>query len=158
MNNKQNGSWRRRCQFSLRSALVVVTLTALGLAAWCYCFEPYRQQRQVMTLIDDLGGRYASETRGPSWLVKVFGPDYFQALTFADLADCNDPEQYLPAVTRCPWLEVLVMGGETVGDNDAAALRGLTGLKEIEDFLLALGGECGHGERVFTERLHTLCP
>src|SRR5207244_3505421 len=69
--------------------------------------------------------------RGPAWLAKVFGADHFQAMTFVDLADCDEPQRYLPAISRCPWLEVLVIGGDAVGDLEAASLHRLARLKGL---------------------------
>src|SRR5213078_2739273 len=101
------------------------------LVAWRTYVEPYRQERQAMELIEDLGGRYSTETRGPAWLTKLFGTDHFQVVTFVDLAECDEPQRYLPTIARCPWLEVLVIGGDAVGDEEAAALRRVAGLKGL---------------------------
>src|SRR5438046_1667493 len=63
----ENKPQRRWFQFSLRTLLIVV-MAAAGLAgAWHIAVEPYRQQREAMAVITDLGGTYKSQ-EAPRWI------------------------------------------------------------------------------------------
>ncbi len=62
-------------QFSLLAMLIAATLVAGLLVAWRAYVEPYRRQREVMELIEELGGSCKTEPGGPSWLRELFGDD-----------------------------------------------------------------------------------
>jgi hypothetical protein len=73
-----------------------------------------------MKLIEQLGGSYQSEAE-TTWLRFVLG-DQFHNVTLANLADCDDPEAYLEAISRLPRVRVIVVGGETFADPHVARL------------------------------------
>ncbi len=68
---------RRWFQFSLRTLVIVVTLVAVLLMTWRVYAEPYRRQREVMMLIEELGGKYTAETDQPAWILMLFGAERF---------------------------------------------------------------------------------
>ena len=90
--------------------LIAVTLVAGLLVAWRVYVEPYRRQRETMTLIEELGGSYKTEPGGPAWMRDWFGTDNFQDIVLVDLADCDAPEKYLGQIALLPRLETLVVG------------------------------------------------
>jgi hypothetical protein len=91
--NRPRPSIRRLCQFSLRTALVLMTLLCIGLGTWTY-----RSQRQKLAVeaITDVGGEFCYsyqaepsssgigkaysfqvEPAAPSWLRNFIGDHYF---------------------------------------------------------------------------------
>src|SRR5262245_12901300 len=52
---------RRWFQFSLRTLLIVVTLTAGIAFVWMKLIEPHRLQREAIAAIKKLGGTYKTE-------------------------------------------------------------------------------------------------
>ena len=131
---------RRWFQFSLRTLLVVVTLVAGLLVAWRVYVEPYRRQRETMTLIKELGGSYETEPGGPAWMRDWFGADNFQNITLVDVAECDDPEKYLEQVVSLRRLQTLGVGGLNFTDEQMDRLKALA---EFPNF-------CGRGVRVST--------
>jgi hypothetical protein len=140
----------RWLQFRLLTLLLVVTGVALSLGAWRTCIEPYRRQRQTAQLVAKLEGRFVM-SEGVDWL-PYFGKD-LRKLVLVDLADRDDPAEYLDAVAALPALETLVVGGPKFGDEQLRrlhrlhTLRGLVldstevtdaGLAEIQQALPAL--------------------
>jgi Leucine-rich repeat (LRR) protein len=120
---------RRWLQFSLRTLLLAVTLVAGVLAAVCVYLAPYRQQRRTMAMIEQLNGTYQTAD-APTWLRFVFGSD-FQVVTVVNLADCDEPDEYLDAVASLPALKTLAVGGRSFADEQLARLgsiKTLTGL------------------------------
>src|SRR5262245_5692528 len=86
---------RRWYQYSLRTLLGFVTLAVALAMAWRVYVEPYRQQRQTMQLIQDLGGTYET-TQASKWLRRLYGED-FQNITAVNLADCDRADDYIHA-------------------------------------------------------------
>jgi hypothetical protein len=123
-------SKRRFVQFSLRGALLAITVIALGLVAWRIYMQPYRDQQNLMHRIEALGGRYTTETGGPAWLRKLLGDGHFQEITLADVANAN-PADYLEAIIHLPRLETLVVGGEEFTDAELARLARLKSLRAV---------------------------
>jgi hypothetical protein len=116
-------------QFRLRTLLVLLALMASLLVAWRVYLEPYRRQQQTIELIKTLGGRVVTvESR--NWLRWLSGDDC-QNVALVDVADRDDPAEYLNAVVALPALETLVVGGPGFGDEQLRSLhcnRTLTGL------------------------------
>ena len=98
--------WRRWFQFGLSTLLAVTALAAGGAMAWRVYVEPYRRQRETMTLIEKLHGSYKT-TAADKWLRWVYGED-FQNIALVDVADCDDPAAYLKHVASLPAVETLV--------------------------------------------------
>ena len=108
-------------QFRLRTLLLLVTAAALLAVAYRIYVEPYAQQRRAMEVIEELHGTY--ESSGPTaWQRRLFGENH-QNLVVVDLADCDDPERYLPYIARLPGIETLVVGGEAFTDSHLSLIH-----------------------------------
>jgi Leucine-rich repeat (LRR) protein len=141
---RQSGGWhnarmsqpakkspRRWFQFSLRTLLVLTALAAGAALLWRAYLEPYRKQRQTMALIEKLGRRYQT-AEASVWLRRILGGD-LRNIVLADLADCDDPAQYLQQISSLPAIETLAVGGPAFGDEH---LRRLHGLKTLRGLVL----------------------
>ena len=122
---------RRWFQFSLRSLLIAVTLVAGLLVAWRAYVEPYRRQREVMKLIEELGGEYNTEPGGPSWLRGIFGDDNFQNIIEISLRSTDVSDADLTHLKGLANLRTLSLSLTSVGDAGLAHLKGLTNLKKL---------------------------
>ncbi len=120
---------RRWYQFSLRTLLLGVTLIVGLLVAWRAYLEPYRRQRETMSLIEALGGSYETG-EATAWQRRLFGGD-FQNLTLVNLADHDDSRGFLADIERLPCLEVLAVGGPAFGDEQAGRLKSLATLRHL---------------------------
>src|SRR5262245_37902673 len=111
MSSTETKLQRRWFQFSLRTLLIVVTIGA-GLAfAWMKMIEPYRLQREAMAAITKLGGTYKTED-ATGW-VRYLDKNA-QDVVVVDLANSDEPNEYLPQLVRLPKLRMLVIGGHSV--------------------------------------------
>jgi hypothetical protein len=113
----KSGYRRRWLQFSLRSVLVLIVLVAVALVLVRVYVAPFYRQRAVIAMVERLGGSYATEAGGPSWVRSIFTEDFCQNVVHIDLADCDDPDAYLAGIKQLPCLESLVVGG--LGFTDA---------------------------------------
>jgi hypothetical protein len=120
---------RRWYQFGLLSLLVLVTLAAVGAWGWRVYLEPYRRQRATMALIERLGGSYKSEA-ADVWLRRLVDQD-LQNITLVDVANWDEPGDYLDHVASLPALEALAIGGEAFGDEQLARLHGVKTLRAL---------------------------
>jgi hypothetical protein len=118
---------RRWFQFGLGTLLVLVTLCGVLLAAWRAYLAPYRAQRETMALIERLKGSYQTQ-EAPSWANRLsLTPAHNVVLV--NLADGDQPAEYIDAVSRLPCLETLVVGGLAFGDEHLARLHKLSTLR-----------------------------
>jgi hypothetical protein len=118
----------RRLQFALSSLLIVVTACAVAAYVLRSGLEPYRRQRQTMALVQNLGGRVDSREAG-AWLLLLV--DDCQNVTLVDVADCDDPGNYLDDVVLLPALETLAVGGEAFTDEHLEQLKRVTSLRYL---------------------------
>src|SRR5258706_1311785 len=97
---------RRWYQFSLRTLLVVLMLAAGGAGVVHILLEPYRRQQEAIAVIKKCFGSYTTEepARWVRWLDKNV-----QDVVVADVANCEQPDEYLPHLLRLPKLIKLVM-------------------------------------------------
>jgi hypothetical protein len=119
---------RRWLQISLRTLLVVMALVAVAALAASWYEAPFRRQREAMAAIERAGGSYQASPAGPAWLRRLFGEDSFRNVTLVNVADCDEPAEYLDHVARLPALETLVVGGPDFTDEHVQRLHGLTTL------------------------------
>jgi hypothetical protein len=107
----------------LRTLLIVVGISGLTAAAWREISDalPYREQRQTMALIEQLGGSYET-AEASEWHRRLFGSD-LQNLVLVNLADCDVPDRYIEALAALPQLETLAVGGEAFADGHLDQLR-----------------------------------
>jgi hypothetical protein len=119
---------RRWLQFSLRTLLLLVALTALAAAGWRAHVAPYVRQREAVQVIEKLGGT-CQTAEAPTWL-RWLGGD-FQNVVQVNLARCDDPEAYLDHVADLPAVQLLIVGGPAFTDEHAARLHGLVTLEGL---------------------------
>jgi Leucine-rich repeat (LRR) protein len=108
--------------------LLLLTAAASLLVTWRVYTEPYRAQGQSARLAE-LGRIVFAQP--PAWIPR-FGQN-LQKIVLVDVADRDDPEEYLEAVTALPGLETLVVGGPQFGDKQ---LRRLYGLRSLHGLVL----------------------
>ena len=82
-----------------------------------------------MKRIEELGGKYTSEP-SDKWLRWLYGDD-FQNVVLVDLADCDEPEEYLDQIASLPQLETLVVGGRAFTDEHFSHLKRLKTLSGL---------------------------
>ena len=119
-------------QFSLRTAMIVVTLVAGLLAGWRVYNEPYRRQREVMAYILDLRGGYQTEPGGPSWLRGLFSEDSFPNIIEISLFGDRVSDASLVRLEGLANLQVLRLCHTQVSDVGLARLRGFTILRLLD--------------------------
>jgi hypothetical protein len=118
---------RRFFQFRLRTLLGLMLLIVLLLGAWRLLIEPYQRQGPVMALVEELGGRCQTSAAAP-WVTQLLRRDN-QDIVFIDLSDCDEPVEYVGAVSRLPLLETLVVGGEKFTDDHLRQFQRLHSLR-----------------------------
>lgn len=121
----RRGLWRPR--FTIRAALVLMTLLCVALVLWSLYIDPYRRQANAVQRIRDLGGTVSERTaEGPAWqrwLVEtVLGPQSYSEATTIELAQPEIPEQLQSQLGKLPWVEALVLDGAGVDDRVVLAL------------------------------------
>src|SRR5438874_9763807 len=72
-------------QYRLRTVLLLVTVVAVLLVAWRAYVEPYRQQRQTVERIKELGG-LVDTVEAPTWARRILGSD-LQNVVLIDVAN-----------------------------------------------------------------------
>ncbi len=118
---------RRWYQFSLWTLFALTLLAAVLLMGWRWMIAPYRTQADTMALVERLGGSYQSQPAS-KWMSRLAGQGLGD-LTLVNLADCDQPDEYVAAVARLPRLEILVVGGQAFGDEQIAQLSGTKSLR-----------------------------
>jgi hypothetical protein len=120
---------RRWFQFSLRTLFVLMTVVVGALVVWRSYLQPYRQQRQTMALVRDLGGSFKT-TAAEGWQRLLFGED-FQNVVLANLSDSDEVNQFIEPVVALPRLEALAVGGWSFTDKHLARLRDAPALRYL---------------------------
>ena len=143
---------RRRLQFGLRAALLL--MLAACLAAYLFV-RPYQRQREVGRRVTQLGGSVETAPGGPAWFVDWFGEGHLQDVVTIDVADVDDPDEYMDDLFLCPHLEVLAVGGQQFGDDQ---LRRLVELKKLKGLVLDTTGHTASGLKQLQATLPQLQP
>ena len=128
---------RWRFQFSILSLLVLTVAVAISCSWLARDMKKAREQREAATGTIDLGGsvRYdyeldSGEPRGPAWLRKVLGDDFFNEVTEADL-NGDAQTAHLSGLSQ---LQTLSLSFENITDDGLANVRGLPHLRRLGTF------------------------
>ncbi len=130
---------RRWFQFTLGSMLGLVLLAALVLGVWRMYLGRYRGQAEAIDLIERLGGTWQAQ-EAPAWESRVAGFP-LRNVTLVNLADCDQPDDYLDSITSLPSLQVLVVGGQNLADEHVAKLAASESLRWLVLDSAAAGDE-----------------
>lgn len=121
---------RRWFQFSLRTLLLLTTLSAVLLGIWTTYVAPYRAQRRAAAALQTLGADlYERPADGPAWIRTLVGEKDFVKvhecwIMFKPISD-NDL-QHLKALTKLQTLHLMDLD---ISDAGLAHLKGLTNLR-----------------------------
>lgn len=130
MADKFSKQRRRWFQFSLRSLFVLVTVVVVLLALWRVFVEPYRVQRAVMSVLEDLDASYTTKS-GPAWVARLIWSDDVQVVVSVNLVDASDPNQYLEHLLRLRELETLLVGGPKFRDEHLDRIGRMKSLRRL---------------------------
>ncbi len=126
---------RRLLQFRLRSMLILMTVTAVGLAVYRGYAVPYRQQHEAGKALAGKGATLEWRPLRPVWLVKVLS----LAIDEVVLQDCiavhgeysQIGDKDLANLRHMPRLERLYLAGTKVTDEGLRHVEGLEHLKRL---------------------------
>ena len=126
---------RRLVQFRLRSMLILMTLTAVGLAVYRGYAVPYRQQHEAGKALVAKGATLEWRPLQPAWLVKVLS----LAIDEVVLQDCiavhgeysQIVDKDMPNLRHMPRLERLYLAGTKVTDEGLRHVEGLEYLRRL---------------------------
>jgi hypothetical protein len=126
--------WRLR--YTLRTVLVLVTVTCIGLALYT---QRVRRQQQIVERIRHKSGGWTydyhnknnvfharSESWVPSWLLDCLGEDFFHCITAVRIHD-----ESLAEAATLPHLQELAIIDQGLTDAKLATLRGHRRLKRL---------------------------
>ena len=99
---------------------MLVVCVAVG---WKY--ERVRKQREAVAWVHEMGGTVTYEPRGPEWLRKGLGRDFFDDVTGVSL-DATEVSDLSP-LAKLTNLETLTLGGTPL--SDVSPLAKLTKLE-----------------------------
>lgn len=136
---------RRWLQFSLRTFLLVVLASGVGLGWLGTKLKRVHEQRQIATQIAAAGGkvyydyqftgRHIKEDQpppGPRLLCWAFGDDlfaYIQTVTFGEWSGCKD--QVLESLPKLPRLTELSVYGPGITDQGIAHIQRIPALRDL---------------------------
>ena len=126
---------RRLVQFRLRSMLILMTVTAVGLAVYRGYAVPYRQQHEAGKALVAKGATLQWRPLQPAWLVKVLS----LAIDEVVLQDCvavhgeysQIDDKDMPNLRHMPRLERLYLAGTKVTDEGLRHVEGLEHLTRL---------------------------
>ena len=126
---------RRWLQFSMRTMLVVVTLSCVALAVWVV---PLERQRQAVEAIQAMDGRFhyadnegKSESFPVAFLRRWLPQAYVNEVEVLWLDDTEITDDGLAPVEHLIGLQILTLEDSQVTDAGLAHLQGLTGLENL---------------------------
>lgn len=125
--------FRRFLQFRLRTLLVIITLTAVGLSCYYGYIEPYGRQHEAGLALAGKGVSMEWRSARPAWLVAVLG----LAIDRAVLQDCvavhaehaGLKDDDLVHLRQMPQLRRLYLARNPISDK---GLEHLVGLQRLE--------------------------
>ena len=137
MDASDRSRWRLRrlVQFRLRSMLILMTVTAVGLAVYRGYAVPYRQQYEAGKALVGKGATLQWRPLQPAWLLKTLS----LAIDGAVLQDCiavhgeysQIGDKDLANLRHMPRLERLYLAGTKVTDEGLRHVEGLEHLKRL---------------------------
>lgn len=124
---------RRWLQFSMRTMLVIVSVSCVVLAVWVVSTE---RRRRDIGAIEALGGtvRYVgndgkSKSFPAAFLRRWLPPVYFDQVELVDLSGSSVTDAGLAHLERLSGLEELYLDSTQITDDGLAHLEGLTALQ-----------------------------
>src|SRR5215469_3974033 len=131
---------RRWFQLSLRAMLVLVTIGCIGLG---WEVERVRRQRAAVAAIQAAGGTVmydwhetaprtvstAGQPKGPVWLRKLIGDDYFQRPVWVQFLGNARSDGWVNAVGDLPSTKYLLLARTDVSDDILARMSSLPNLE-----------------------------
>ena len=114
-------------RFSMRSLLVLMTLSCLALGVWSAYVKPYGDQQAAIRLINDRQGRTVVEAaEGPRWqqrlVTTMHGPDSFVRAVVVDLNRSEISDADARVLASLSFLRELNLDRSTISADGLAAL------------------------------------
>ena len=133
---------RRWYQYSLRTLLIFVTLSAIPCSWFAVKMQQARRQRAAVEAIRKLKGivvydhEYDREATysgppGPTWLRKLVGDDFFASVLEVLIDELPATHAPMPHLKELPGLQHLSLSGWHVTDASLENVEGLTQLLEL---------------------------
>ena len=125
-------------RFSLRTLLLLITLSCLAMGVWAVYVQPYRLQSQAVLLIERSKGTVEFQAaRGTDWqrwlVVNLLGKERYVRVTSADLHRTQPSRESLQSLRRLCFLEELDLDNT---DTDDGLLVGISQLEELQKLSL----------------------
>ena len=133
-------SWRHRLRFSVRGLVILVLVVGAGLG---WIVHKAHVQRDSVAAIQRAGGTVFYDWQfkngrpvgngklwAPTWLVERIGADYFQSVTYVSLPDSRSVGT-LVHIGSLDRLEMLMLGGPGLSDEELSHLQGLTNVQAL---------------------------
>jgi len=133
-----------RFQYSIRSALVFITVVGVLLAIRQSAVRKYESQRRAANRLFAAGAVFTVDPIRPAPLRWLVADSRLGPVTTVRLEECSDPGDSLGALADLPDLECLYMPNSTVRDDD---LRHIAGLKKLRRLALWRTGITARGIR-----------
>lgn len=111
---------RRLFQFSIRTLLILMTLTAIGLAFWTRVYQRVRDQKTANARVLDLGGKtkFRQTRRVWPWVQKLVGDDFFQEIISVDLDKTLVTDADLELLGKLRGMRSLSLNGFSLSDPE----------------------------------------
>jgi len=124
---------RRVAQYSIRTLLVLITLSAIVLAAWNTYRKQFSGQHRAMPVLERLGAGVERQPVGPDWMRRLPGgaDDLFQ-ITMVHLEHrrtADDIDEDLRCLAHLPYLKRLYLADTPLTDE---GLRHVGQLEQLE--------------------------
>ncbi len=133
-----------RFQYSIRLALVFITVVGVLLATRQSAVRKYESQRRAANRLFAVGAVFTVDPIRPAPLRWLVADNRLGPVTTVRLEECSDPGDSLGALADLPDLECLYMPNSTVRDDD---LRHIAGLKKLRRLALWRTGITARGIR-----------
>jgi Leucine-rich repeat (LRR) protein len=118
-------------QYRLRTLLILVTLAAVGMAAFKTYIEPFRAQRRAAERLAALGARIEYRPGGPAWLRAIAGEERFLDVVMVHLESCSFGDDDLAALAALPHVERLYLAQTRLSDEGLRHVAPLRRLRRM---------------------------